>query len=178
MKPPSRRSRRDKGFTLIELITVMIIIGIMAFVVLPRFDLLRGFDEVGYRDRVRSTLEYARKSAVAQRRYVCVDVNAAGTGLVVTRDLANPELRTLATVICNSPLPLPGSNSNEAVAPNQVILATPPAAVIFDPLGRANGTAGADCNPAVTTAYCYSVQAVGSPTTHIVTVERETGYVH
>jgi MSHA pilin protein MshC len=177
-------SRRDSqsGFTMIELIVVMIIIGIMAVTVLPRFDLLKGYDEIGFRDRVKATLEYARKAAVAQRRYTCVTVNAGGNGLILTRDVADPDTRTPATVSCPNgginQLQIPGGNSNEAVAPASVILAVPPAAVIFDPLGRAGGSAAADCAPAVTTAYCYSVQGTDSPTPQIITVERETGYVH
>lgn len=178
VKSPSICSRRNAGFTMIELVTVMLIIGILAVVVLPRLDVLQGFDEVGYRDQVRATLGFARKSAVAQRRWVCVDLNLLGTGLAVTRDLADPDTRTFATVNCTDPLRLPGRNSNEIIAPTGVILAVPPAAVLFDPLGRAKGAAGPDCTPAVTTTYCYSVQGPGSPTAQIIKVERETGYVH
>lgn len=163
---------------MVELVMTMVIIGIMAVVALPRLDMLRGFSEAGFRDQVKATLEYARKAAVAQRRYVCFDVNIGATGFAVTRDLVVPESRTLATVSCSAPLLLPGSSSNEIIAPTGTLLGGPSAAIIFDPLGRANGPAGADCTPAVTTAYCYSVQGAGSPTTHIVTIERETGYVH
>jgi prepilin-type N-terminal cleavage/methylation domain-containing protein len=60
----------QRGFTMVELVVTMIIIGIMAIAVVPRMDLLRGFDEIGFRDQVKGTLEYARKSAVAGRRNV------------------------------------------------------------------------------------------------------------
>lgn len=166
----------QRGFTMVELIVTMVIVGILAVAVLPRMDLLRGFDEIGFRDQVKATLEYARKSAVAGRRWVCVDVNGGGNGLVLTRDLADPETRTAATVSCTGQLLLPGSSTNTIVAPAGVILAVPASAVIFDPLGRAWGPAS-DCSPASTTQYCYSVQGSGSPTAHIITVERETGYV-
>jgi Tfp pilus assembly protein FimT len=52
-------------------------------------NLLQGFDEIGYRDKVKATLEYARKSAVAQRRNVQVAI--AGSGLTLTRQTATPE---------------------------------------------------------------------------------------
>ena len=64
MSPPRHTlaaRRRARGFTLIELIMVLLLLGILAVFALPRIDLTRGFDEVGYRDAVRATLEYARK---------------------------------------------------------------------------------------------------------------------
>lgn len=161
---------------MIELIVTLMLVGILAAAVIPRFDGLRGFDEVGFRDQVKATLEYARKAAVAQRRWICVSVNGGGNGLVVTRDLAVPETRTLATVSCTATLPLPGG-ANTVTAPTGVVFATPAADVMFDPLGRAWGPAN-DCTPVSTTQYCYSVQATGSATAQIVRVERETGYVH
>ena len=71
----------QRGFTLIELITIMILVGIIAVVALPRMSFFGGWNEIGYRDRVKATLEYARKSAVAQRRVVRVTI--AGSGLTV-----------------------------------------------------------------------------------------------
>lgn len=165
------------GFTIVELVVTMVLVGILAVAVMPRFDALNGFDEVGYRDQVKATLEYARKAAVAQRRWMCVDMNGGGNGLVFTRDLAEPETRTVATVDCTGALVLPGSNANTIVAPAGVVFAAPAAKVMFDPLGRAWGPAN-DCTPTSTAQYCYSIQGTGSATAQIVTVERETGYVH
>lgn len=168
---------------MVELIVTMVIIGILAVVVLPRFDLLRGFDEIGYRDQVKATLEYARKAAVAQRRWVCVgfaDNNGNGRfELAVTRDLRDPDGPppiTAATRSCTAPVTLPGLNVNFIEEPAGVNTAGPSDTVVFDPLGRAWGPAD-DCNPVSTTRYCYSVQGAGSPAPQIVTVERETGYV-
>jgi MSHA pilin protein MshC len=166
----------QRGFTMVELIVIMLVVGIMAIAAVSRMDSLRGFDEIGFRDQVKATLEYARKSAVAGRRYVCVGVAAGNTGLVVTRDQADPDTRTLATVNCTFALNLPGRQANTIVAPAGIAFAGPAAAVIFDPLGRAWGPVN-DCNPISTTQYCYSIQDASSPAAQIVRLERESGYV-
>jgi MSHA pilin protein MshC len=166
----------QRGFTLVELIVSMIIIGIMAIAVVPRMDSLRGYGEIGFRDQVKATLEYARKSAVAGRRYVCVNVTGGGNGLAVTRDQADPDTRTLATISCTFALNLPGTQANTVVAPTSVAFGVPSAVIIFDPLGRAWGPAS-DCTPSSTTQYCYSIKDASSPTAQIVFLERETGYV-
>lgn len=157
--------RRDgAGFTLIELVTVMLIIGIMAFVVLPRFDLLRGYDEIGYRDKVKSTLEYARKSAVAQRRNVSVSLAANKLTLTIDNDI--PEGAGAGGFPRNLALPAAdracGGTTNQVCAPANVTLVGN-AVLSFTPLGVPSA------------AGLYTVTG-DSPYT--ITVEAETGYVH
>ncbi|MCF8197238.1 MAG: prepilin-type N-terminal cleavage/methylation domain-containing protein [Sulfuritalea sp.] len=165
MKSPYPLRKIETGFTLIELIVVMIIIGIMAFVVLPRFDLLKGFDEVGYRDKVRATLEYARKSAVAQRRNVRVALASNNLTLTIANDI--PEGAGGASFARALSLPVPdrvcGGATNQICAPANVTL-TGPASLDFSPLGR----------PSAAGAYAV----VTSESTQNITVEAETGYVH
>lgn len=77
------------GFTMIELIITMVIIGIMAVVVLPRFDALSGFDAKGFHDQTVAELRFAQKTALAQRRAVCVTVGSTGITLrIATSDAA------------------------------------------------------------------------------------------
>lgn len=168
MESLRRPQNSQSGFTLIELIVVMIVIGILAVVVLPRFDLLKGFDEIGYRDKVRATLEYARKSAVGQRRSVRVAINA-GNGLTLDVESCHPEGTAASTPACANilgtfprPLLLPATSTNTFAAPSGVTLAGP-SPITFDPLGRPSAAA------------TYTV--TGS-TAYAVTVEAETGYVH
>ncbi len=154
--PAGRRG--SPGFTMIELVVTMVIIGILAIAVLPRMDLLRGYDEIGFRDRVRTALEFARKSAVAQRRYARVTV--AGSTLTAHIASGIPEGPTAATF--DRDLVLPGENDNQLDPPGGVTL-TPNATVIFDPLGRIQSAA----------TLTFTVSGAGN-----ITVEAETGYVH
>jgi MSHA pilin protein MshC len=156
--------RWSPGFTLVELITVMLIVGILAVVVVPRLGLLKGYDEVGYRDKARATLEYARKSAVAQRRNVLVTL--AGNNLTLTIDNVVPEAATAGTYPRALALPTPdrscGGTSNQICAPGGVTL-TGPATLSFTALGAPNAAG----------AYSASGEAA-----YTITVEAETGYVH
>jgi MSHA pilin protein MshC len=144
------------GFTMVELIVTMIIIGILAVVVLPRFDLLKGFDEIGYRDKVRATLEYARKAAVAQRRNVQVDMAAGNLSVTIASDI--PEGAAASTF--NRNLLLPGINSHTFAAPTGVTL-SPSTTLSFDPLGRPSA------------AGSFTITGIAQP----IIVEAETGYV-
>ena len=73
-----RALRTVAGFTLIELITVLILVGILAVTALPRMFDRNTFESRGFFDETKSILRYAQKSAIAQRRDVCVTF--AGTG--------------------------------------------------------------------------------------------------
>jgi len=152
---------------MVELIVTMIIVGIMAVAVLPRMDLLKGFDEIGYRDKLRATLEYARKSAVAQRRNVKVALAANNLTLTVDNDI--PEGAAANTFPRALALPGPdqacGGTTNQVCAPSGVTLAGP-ATLTFSPLGRPSAAAS------------YTVTGVAPAfATYAISVTAETGYV-
>src|SRR5687768_2231903 len=77
-KAPSGRLFRYGGFTLVELIAVLVIIGIVVAVAAPRFFDSAVFTERGYADEIAASLRYARRLAVASDCNVRFTVNAAG----------------------------------------------------------------------------------------------------
>lgn len=169
-QPTPRPPRCLSGFTMVEMITVLLVVGIMAAVAMPRMN-LSGFDGPGYRDKVRATLEFARKSAIAQRRIVCVTL--AANGLALTIDNVTPET-VAGRGTCPRQLPLPatdaacGGPTNAICPPNATVALAGPAALAFDPLGRAS---------AVPAAAIYAYTVTGAMTSLTVNVEAETGYV-
>ena len=78
-------SGRGRGFTLVELIAVMVVVGILAVAALPRFFDRNVFEARGFLDETRALLRYAQKTAVSQRRTVCVAFAAGGEILAHAR---------------------------------------------------------------------------------------------
>jgi MSHA pilin protein MshC len=75
----ARRTRSSqRGFTLIELIACVVILGILAAIAAPRFVTMQAFTERGYADDFASSLRYARRIAIASSCRVQVTIDAAG----------------------------------------------------------------------------------------------------
>lgn len=107
MKPYVCRScRRMHGFTMIELITVMVILGILAVVAIPRLNSANNKALV-FRDQTEAALRYAQKSAVSHRRTVCVTFTASSVALKIASTIG-----ATACVSSDPTLPLPGQNTN------------------------------------------------------------------
>jgi len=87
---------------MLELVVVIVVIGIMAAVAIPKFATKSDFENRGFQDETRALLRYAQKSAVAQRRNVCVALNATGVTLTIDTD-------TPGDGNCNSALVTPST---------------------------------------------------------------------
>lgn len=71
------------GFTLIELIMVVVMLGVLAVFAAPRILNTGDFKARGFHDETLSLLRYAQKTAIAQRRTVCVALNDSGVTLTM-----------------------------------------------------------------------------------------------
>ncbi len=109
-----RPRARHRGFTMVELVMVLVVMGVLAAVALPRLTDRRALQERGFIDQVRSVLQHSRKIATVQRRDVCVLLTPAMVSAVYG-----------AGAGCNAaaPLPTPGSTDPFTIAvPNGVVI--------------------------------------------------------
>ncbi len=142
------------GFTLVELIVVLVLTGILSVAVAPRFFDQNAFKNRGFYDETLSALRYAQKAAIAQRRSVCASFTSSSLTLTIA---SAPDSAT-----CNTPLASPAGGSPFTVtAKSTGTYATVPAAFYFDALGQASQ------------GQTISVNGVGN-----IVIEQETGYVH
>lgn len=165
--------RQDQqGFTLVELITIMVLIGILATVALPRFFDNDVFQARGFGDQVLSTLRYAQKTAIAQHRFVCVTFGASSVTLTHGVNAA-----------CGANLTGPTGATPYSVAHASIAITPPDAGNIsFDCLGRPRNAgaafAAATCAPGNVFFVLPADQTVTVAGAPAITIERETGYVH
>jgi MSHA pilin protein MshC len=143
----------QRGFTLVELVMTMVIIGILAAVVAPRFLGIDVFKSRGFADQVQASLRYAQKEAIAQHRFVC----AAFTGNSVTLTIG-------AAASCGTPLVSPTGGAYVINAPSGITFTAVPSSFSFNALGQ----------PAPNAKQIIGING----SSNSITIEAETGYVH
>jgi MSHA pilin protein MshC len=154
----SRVDKSQGGFTLVELIMVMVIAGILAAVAAPRFFDTNVFQLRGFADEVQASLRYAQKVAIAQHRFVC----AAFTSNSITMTIG-------ATAACGTPLVSPTGEASYVInAPVGIAFTTVPTGFSFNALGTPTDASGIP----------VAIQTINITGINGITIEAETGYVH
>ena len=164
-----RRARRTgcavRGFTLVELIIVLVLLGVLAVVAAPRIFNTGDFNSRGFHDETLGLLRYAQKTAIAQRRTVCVSFPGGNSALL---RIASASAVTSCDVDLIGPK---GQTPGKITAKSGVAYSTAPLTVHFDGLGQPlNASSGLALSAART------IQVTGAA--NAITIEPGTGYVH
>ena len=156
------RQSRLKGFTVVELLAVLILVGVLAAVALPRLNLVDALRSDNWREQTVAGLRLAQATAVGHRRLVCASFSSSRLQLQIAA--ANP------ASTCDAPLRGPdGTTDFGSTQPTSGGVAVAPAGTIyFQPTGRATlDGAGSQVSG-------RSISAAG---TTAITVHGESGHV-
>lgn len=154
-------SEPRRGFTVVELIAVLLLVGVLAVFAVPRMNGVDSLRSSAWRDQVQAGLLHARSLAAGHRRLVCV---ALATGELRLRIAATNPAST-----CDTDLPGPDGDARWAVDPQALAVSASPGATLhFQPDGRVTqpGAPG--------TASDFSIGIAGQPG---LTVVGATGHV-
>lgn len=161
--------RRVGGYTVVELVVVMVLMGILAASAMPRFFEVSRFDEMGYADSLLGALRYAQKLALASRCDTRVAITSSGYALY-QRELAAPTCQSGHANPINEltrPVSRPGGATWSGSTPTGV--AVEALDIYFDSQGRPRFTVSGSLLDD------FEDFDVGSRT---VTLEPDSGLVH
>lgn len=130
----TRTITTQKGFTLVELIVVIVILGILSAVAAPRFFDQQAYQERAFKDELVSSLRFAQKRAVASGCDVRVEMTA--TGFALYRHANSSSCGALPPLTEKLTHPS-GDTFENNDSPTPLI----PVTVVFDALGRARNGA-------------------------------------
>ena len=121
--------KTQSGFTLIELVAVLVLVAVLAVAVLPRMEGALALRGDAWRDQVVATLRQAQSMAVGHRRLVCVAVTSNTVSISVAT--SHPASG------CVSAVPGPDGSASwarDASAPATAL--SPAGGLFFQPSGR------------------------------------------
>lgn len=162
--------RRQGGFTMVELITVMILIGVLAAIGIPRLMGDNTIAGVVFGDQVASALRHAQTSAVAHRRLVCAALGERSVSLTIRTATSAPAANAGAGA-CTSALQGIEAGAYDS-SHTKVALANAPSLLFFRP----DGTIGATANGAPLGRTGIEVR-FGATVQRTIRLDGSTGYV-
>lgn len=131
--------RRAAGFTLVELVTVLTILGVLAAFIGPRFFSQQAFSDRGYVDELAAALRFTQKAAVISgcpARLTLAAASYTGSQQAASGNACNPTDTTWST-----PLVGPDGDAILGTAPSGTT-ASPAGVFQFDDQGRLQSSPG------------------------------------
>ena len=156
MRAPRRAALHRRGFTLVELIAVLLLVGVLATVALPRLDGVFALRGAGWRDQLQAGLLQARTLAQGHRRLVCLTL--------ATGELRLAQASTNPASSCDSTLKGADGDARWAFDANAVALGQQPAGrLYFQPDGRitSDGAGSTSVNVMISLAGETTLQLFG-----------------
>jgi prepilin-type N-terminal cleavage/methylation domain-containing protein len=122
-------SVRCRGFTTIELVAAIVLMGVLAVVALPRMEGALAQRGDHWRDQVLAALRHAQATAQSHRRLVCASV--ATDAVTLSMATVNP------ATACTTALPGPDGQAAQASDRRHIATQVSPAGTLyFQPDGR------------------------------------------
>jgi MSHA pilin protein MshC len=157
-------SSKEHGFSLVELVLTIVILGVIAAVAIPKFFNRVTFDERYYADDILSAVRYAQRLATGSGCSVQLNVSAAGFSLFQD---ANCLLGASSFT-----LTVPRPNDSEAFSnfnvPGSITITSSDTAYIFTPASTVLDTGGGNVGNA-------NITLTGE-ITRSISIEGTTGY--
>jgi MSHA pilin protein MshC len=160
--------RAERGFTLAELVIVMVLVGILASVAIPKIFDTGGFAARGARDFVAAALRDAQRAAIASRRNVCVALAGATVAITYATASGAGQACSAGNLLAHPANGLPYADPSNALPGGATLAGS--TSVVFDATGAPASAPGVR----LATALSISVNGYAAA----ISVEPESGFVH